>query len=118
MAARGPAAEGGHRFPLALADLAAAPSGQSAPPDGSHDGVLRVATYNGNTWGSGLGGFEWMRSLGLPPHVLMIQETRFTSQVAVGQAHGWAHANAVQLAASPVDRTGSDANAWLPALRS
>ena len=104
-------APSGFRFPLALADLVATPSGQSAPPDGGHDGALRVATYNGNTWGSSLGVYEWMRNLGLPPDAMMIQETRFTSKVAEEQAHGWVHANAAQLAASSVDRTGSGADA-------
>ena len=72
---------------------------------------LRVATYNGNTWSSSANVFEWLRAQGKAPHVMLVQETRFTTDSAREQAHGWAAANAMQLAASEVHRTGEAANA-------
>ena len=73
---------------------------------GQPDGKLTLCTYNGNTWNSATSVHGWLRKKGLAPHLMFVQETRFTSDTALEQAHGWASRGGLQLAASGVLRTG------------
>jgi len=78
---------------------------------GKLEGDLRLCTYNGNTWNSAASVHEWMRKKGLEPHIMLVQETRFSSPTAEEQAHGWANRGGLQLACSGVLRTGEAATA-------
>ena len=54
-----------------------------------------VATFEGNARGAAASPFERIHKLGKRSHVMPTQETRFTSDTSVDQAHGWAaHAGA------------------------
>eukprot|EP00959_Pyramimonas_sp_CCMP1952_P302833 6335986-Pyramimonas_sp.AAC.1 len=61
--------------------------GALAPAPGQLEGKLIVCTYNGNTWNTASSVHEWMCKKEMAPHATSVQETRFTSNTAVEQAH-------------------------------